>query len=206
MRSFLNTDKKLRSLEEILHDFQGKVIKAAQKLQLELSDSAERPAASSVEQSAPMDTADGVDLDEHPVLAELGARQRKRAQASTAEERRPAAKVKASVRPGKRTQSVLSGSAEQPASTKKERRLTAEDFAACAVAPAELEQCEPASSSSSAQPGRQRRRWMYQLYKELTKLDGWLVGDAADEAKGLKEYARTLSQKNIPRECFSVRV
>ena len=56
-----NTDKKPRPLEEVLHEFKGKVINAAQKLQLELSDSAEQPAASSVEQSAPMDTADGAD-------------------------------------------------------------------------------------------------------------------------------------------------
>jgi len=36
-------DKKPRPLGEVLHEFQGKVIKAAQKLQLKLSDSAEHP-------------------------------------------------------------------------------------------------------------------------------------------------------------------
>ena len=44
-------------------------INAAQKLQLELSDSAEQPAASSVEQSAPMDTADGADPSHLKILS-----------------------------------------------------------------------------------------------------------------------------------------
>ena len=72
-------------LEEVLQEFRGKVIKAANKLQEKLSASAEQPASSTVEHSAPMDTADSVDLDEDPVLAELRAGQRKRAQDSAAE-------------------------------------------------------------------------------------------------------------------------
>ena len=82
-------DKKPRPLGEVLQEFQAKVIKAAQKLQLELADSteqpaegrsgasgsAEQPASSTVEQSAPMDTADGTDLDEDPVISELRERQ-----------------------------------------------------------------------------------------------------------------------------------
>ena len=38
-------NKKTRPLEEVLHEFQGKVIKAAQKMQQQLSDSAEQPAS-----------------------------------------------------------------------------------------------------------------------------------------------------------------
>ena len=79
------TKKKPRPLGEVLQEFRCKVIKAANKLQEELSASAEQPASSTVEHSAPMDTADSVDLDEDPVLAELRARQRKRAQDSAAE-------------------------------------------------------------------------------------------------------------------------
>ena len=63
------TDKKPRPLEEVLHEFNGKVINAAQKLQLELSESAGLPAASSVEQSAPMDTADGADPSHLKILS-----------------------------------------------------------------------------------------------------------------------------------------
>ena len=37
-------DKKSRPLGEVLQEFQGKVIKAAEKLQVELLDSAEQPA------------------------------------------------------------------------------------------------------------------------------------------------------------------
>ena len=37
-------DKKPRPLEEVLREFHGKVIKAAQELQQELADSAEQPA------------------------------------------------------------------------------------------------------------------------------------------------------------------
>ena len=62
-------DKKPSLLREVLQEFQGKVIKAAQKLQLELSDIAEQPAAITVGQSAPMDTPDGVDFDDEPELA-----------------------------------------------------------------------------------------------------------------------------------------
>ena len=73
-------DKKPRPLGDVLEEFQTKVIEAAKKLQLELS-------AEQFEQFAPMHTAASVDLDEEPVLSELGARQRKRARANLAEER-----------------------------------------------------------------------------------------------------------------------
>ena len=76
------TNKKPRPLGDVLQEFQAKVVKAAQKLQLELADSteqsaegrsgasgsAEQPAPSTVEQSALMGTADGTDPDEDPVM------------------------------------------------------------------------------------------------------------------------------------------
>jgi hypothetical protein len=118
-------DQKPRPLGEVLQEFQGKVIKAAKKLQLELSDSAEQPVSNTVEQSAPMDAADSVNLYEDPVFAELRARQKKRAQSSAAEElvqaeeQRPLAKHKAAKRHVKRT----TGTGEQPASERQDRRL-----------------------------------------------------------------------------------
>ena len=60
-------DKKPRPLEEILRELQGKVIKAAQELQQELADSAEKPALDGSTTAA----------DEDPVLlARLKERQR----------------------------------------------------------------------------------------------------------------------------------
>jgi len=50
-------DKKPRPLGDMLQDFQGKVIKAAQKLQQQLSDSAEQPVSSTAEQPVPMEAA-----------------------------------------------------------------------------------------------------------------------------------------------------
>ena len=70
--------KKRRPLDDVLHEFQGKVIKAAQQLQVELSSSAEQPAASTVGQPGAMDTADSVDFDDPPWLTELKVRQRKK--------------------------------------------------------------------------------------------------------------------------------
>ena len=63
--------KKPRPLGEVLKEFQDKVIHAAQKLQQQLSDSAERPAA-----------------DEDPFLSNLKERQRKRAIETEAERER----------------------------------------------------------------------------------------------------------------------
>ena len=71
-------NKKPRPLRDVIQEFQTKVIDAAKKLQLELSDSAAQPVLNAVEQFAPMDTAASVDLDEEPALSELGARQRYR--------------------------------------------------------------------------------------------------------------------------------
>ena len=138
---------------EMLQEFQGKVIKAAQKLQQQLRDSAaqsasstaqqpvrmeeasrqqtasssaEQPASSDVEQSARMDTIDGVDSDDKSMVTRLQARQRKRGLDSAAENQRPLAKPKATRGRNKRTAATSSDSVEQPASKRKERLLTFE--------------------------------------------------------------------------------
>jgi hypothetical protein len=145
----------------VLKEFQGKVINAAMKLQQQIADSAEQhPLAGSPTDSAEQpavtnlakDVADVPDIDEDSVLADLKARQRKRVQASVAEEQRPAAKFKASGRQSKRTQIASSSSVEQPASARKERRLIAESFAACKAPPTEPDAHEAADSSSAEQP------------------------------------------------------
>ena len=61
---------KSRPLEEVLREFQGKVIKAAQELQQELADSAEKPVLDGSTTAADEDP---------PLLASLKERQRKRA-------------------------------------------------------------------------------------------------------------------------------
>ena len=168
-------DKKTRPLGDVLQEFQTKVIKAAKKLQLELSDSAAQLASSTVEQFAPMDTAASVDLDEEPVLSELGARLRKRARAShagerrEAEEQRPLAKPEPAQRQNKRTAGKTSDSVEQPASKRQDRRLTSEFFAACARDPSEP---GAASSGNAVQPApmQQQSQRMRQLLQELNKL------------------------------------
>ena len=92
-------NKKPRPLAEVVDEFRDKVIKAAQQLQVELSGSVEQPvasiagqpgpmdelsssaeqaAASTVGQPGPTDTANGVDFDDEPWLAELKVRQRKK--------------------------------------------------------------------------------------------------------------------------------
>ena len=80
--------KKRRPLGEVLKEFQDKVIHAAQKLQQQLSDSAERPAllSDSTEWPASVGSStDGADVqidptaDQDDVLIDLKERQRKRA-------------------------------------------------------------------------------------------------------------------------------
>ena len=69
-------------LPEVIQEFRGKIIKAAQKLQQQLLDSAEPPASSGVEQSARMDTTEVVDFHHDPMLTRLKDRQSQRAQDS----------------------------------------------------------------------------------------------------------------------------
>ena len=138
---------------ELLQELKGKVIKAAQKLQQQLLDSAaqaasstaeqfvrieeaarqptasssaEQPASSAAEQSARMDTSDGVDSDDNTMVTNLEARHRKRVLDSAAEEQRPLAKPKATRGRNKRTAATSSDSVEQPASKRKERLLTSD--------------------------------------------------------------------------------
>ena len=128
-----------------MDELREKVIKAAQQLQVELSGSVEQPvasiagqpgpmdelsssaeqaAASTVGQPGPTDTADGVDFDDEPWLAELKMRQRKRAQDSAAEEQRPHAKPKAPKRQKRRTAGTTFDSDQERASKRQERCLT----------------------------------------------------------------------------------
>ena len=93
--------KKPRPLGEVLKEFQDKVIHAAQKLQQQLSDSAERPAllSDSTEWPASVSSSAAPADDEDPFLTKLKERQRKRAIETEAEregeEQRPLAKPKA---------------------------------------------------------------------------------------------------------------
>ena len=82
--------KKNRPLAELIEELNNKIIAAVKKLQQELADRAEQPLvlSHSAEQPVPMDASAAVDLDQHPTLAELRARQRKRAQTTAAEEQR----------------------------------------------------------------------------------------------------------------------
>ena len=207
---------------ELLQEFQSKVIKAAQKLQQQLLDSAaqaassmaeqpvrmeeasrqqtasssaEQPASSAVEQSARMDTIDGVDSDDNPMVTRLQARQRKRGLDSVAENQRPLAKPKATRGRNKRTVAASSDSVEQPASKRKERLLTSELFA--------LGACDPSDSSaaqfdSAVFPAtvRQQGRNMCRLLEELRKLSScaWIVGDADVRCKAIMRNALDLQK------------
>ena len=141
---------------EVLQELKGNVIKAAQKLQQQLLDSAaqaasstaeqpvrmeaasrqptasssaEQPAPSAAEQFARMDTIDGVESDDNPLVTRLKARHRKRALDSAAEEQRPLAKPKATRGRNKRTAAATPDGVEQSVSKRKERLLTSELFA-----------------------------------------------------------------------------
>ena len=82
-----------------------------------------RSALSDVEQSARMDTIDGVDSDANSIFTRLQARQRKRGLDSAAENQRPLAKPKATRGRNKRTAATSSDSVEQPASKRKHATL-----------------------------------------------------------------------------------
>ena len=124
-------------LEEIVHEVQGKVIKAAQELQQELAGSAEKRA-----------------LDASTTAADEAYTQDQRA----------VAKPKAAKRQSKRTACTASGSFETPASKRKDGRLAQESFAASAQEPSELVDPGAASSGSAAQ---QRCRRISKLQQEL---------------------------------------
>ena len=203
-RWHIGKTKKKRPLPEVVDELRDKVIKAAQQLQVELSGSAEQPAASTVGQIGAMDTADSVDFDDPPWLTELKVRQRKRAQASTAEEgmeaeeQQPHAKPKAAKRQKRGTASTTFDGDEQPASKRQQRCLTQAFFAESAL---DFSEYGAASSGSAAQlaPVQQQRRYMGRLLHELKKLsvDGWVFDDdAMDALKEMKSQASDL--QDIP--------
>ena len=109
----------------MIRDFQRKVINAAEKLQQQLSASADQPAPGN----------SLMEVSDDPVLADLKERQRKRMAETATEQQRPTAKAKAGKRQTKRGLNLSSASVEQPDARKKEPRLSAESFAACAAPP-----------------------------------------------------------------------
>ena len=184
-------------LPEVIQEFRGKIIKAAQKLQQQLLDSAEPPASSGVEQSARMDTTEVVDFHHDPMLTRLKDRQSKRDQDSAAEQQRPLAKPKATKGRNKRAAATTCDSVEQPVSKRKDRLLTQDLFALGARDPS-----DPGAPSfeSAVQPApvRQQRESMSRLVQELRKLstNAWVVGDADVRRKDMISIARDL--QNMP--------
>ena len=147
----------------MIEEFRGKVIEAAQELQQQLAESAEKRAldGSTTDRAhVQNDTA----ADEDPFLARLKERQRKRATETETQDQRPVAKPKAAKRQSKRTACTASGSFETPASKRKDGRLTKESFAASAQDPSELVDPGDASSGSAAQ---ERCRIVWKLREEL---------------------------------------
>ena len=117
--------RKPRPIADVIEDLKCKVLKAARKLQkqstdgrLNASGSAEQPvlAGSSTDRgNVQNDLAAGTaDLGGDPILAELRARQRKRATESEAEEQRALAKPKASKRQNKLSLIHISEPTRQP--------------------------------------------------------------------------------------------
>ena len=214
--------RRAKTHDEMVQEFKGKVIKAAQKLQQQLRDSAtqsassttqqpvrmeeasrqqtasssaEQPASSDVEQFARMDTIDGVDSDANSIFTRLQARQRKRGLDSAAENQRPLAKPKATRGRNKRTAATSSDSVEQPGSKRTQRLLTSGSFA--------LGACDPFDSSaaqfdSAVFPAavRQQGRIMCRLLEELRKLSScaWIVGDADVRCKAIMRNAFDLQK------------
>ena len=219
--------RRAKTHDEMVQEFKGKVIKAAQKLQQQLRDSvaqsassttqqpvrmeeasrqqtasssAEQPASSDVEQSARMDTIDGVDSDANSIFTRFQARQRKRGLDSAAANQRPLAKPKATRGRNKRTAATSSDSVEQPGSKRTQRLLTSGSFA--------LGACDPSDSSaaqfdSAVFPAavRQQGRIMCRLLEELRKLSScaWIVGDADVRCKAIMRNASDLQK--IPATC-----
>ena len=167
-----------RPLSEVLDEFRCKVIKAAQELQLKLL-GVEDPFLPELEPA-----------DEDPFLAELKRRQRKRAIESESEEQRPCAKSKTRQRQNKRGACDTSGSVEQPAFKRKDQRLTAESFQACAREPSEvedrlLEELGAASSSNASLSEHHRKRRMAGVGNDLRKLfsSAWTREDYLAESE-----------------------
>ena len=185
-------DKKRRPLEEVLREFQGKVIKAAQELQQQIASSAAKPVL------------DGstIAADDDPFLARLKENQRKRATETETQDQRPVAKPKAAKRQSKRTASTVSGSVETPASKRKDRRLTQESFAASAQDPSEL--VDPGAASSGSGAAQQRCRRVWKVRQELLKLNMESVQEQLLKSEDIDEAARNI-QDLIERANFLTR-
>ena len=175
-------------LPEVIQEFRGKIIKAAQKLQQQILDSAEPPAS------------------HDPMLTRLKDRQSKRAQDSAAEQQRPSAKPKATKGRNKRAAATTCDSVEQPVSKRKDRLLTQDLFA--------LGACDPSdpgapSFDSAVRPDsvRQQREIMSRLVQELRKLstNAWVVGDADVRRKDMISIAWDLQNMPITQRTLTKR-
>ena len=142
-----------------------------------------------------MDTIDGVDSDDNPMLTRLKGRHRKRVQDSAAEDKRPLAKPKATRGRNKRTAATTSDSVEQPASRRRERLLTSELFA---LGARDLSDPSAANFDSAVFPAaaRQQGQIMCRLLEELRKLSScaWIVGDADARCKAIMRNAFDLQK------------
>ena len=187
-----------RLLPEVIQEFESKVIKAAQKVQQKLLDSAEQPASSTtvVEQSASMDTTDAMDSDHDAMRAKIRVRVKRRAQDIAADEQQPVAKAKAFKGCNKRPAAASVDSVQRPAARKKERLLTAELFALGTGTPSEpsAASVDSAVQSTPVQQQRQMKRLLYEL-SEVVSL-AWIVGDSDVRRKAMIALAFDL--RNIP--------
>ena len=175
-------NKKTKPLADVIHELQGKVVKAAQQLHQQLIDSAEQPASttfvqntaniSNVSESALL-SPDGAEEPQpafDQILANLKERQRKRLESASAEENRPAAKSKLDRRGSKRTQCGASVSDEAIAPKSKERRLIAEDFVVAAARVADPENSSSSSSQLPQEPLLRLQSEMQPFEKERQRL------------------------------------
>ena len=129
------------------------------------------------------------------VIAKAGPRLR---QSSNGRQQRP------KLAKGKRSEglNLRASSVEQPGARKKEPRLSAEFFAACAAPPGALDAPEAASSSSAVQSVHQLKRTLGRLKEELKKLDGmaWIVADDHTQLKRLTATVCTLQGLKVFRD------
>ena len=112
-------------------------------------------------------------------------------------EPRPLARPKAAQKRNKRTTGNTSDNAEQSASKRQGRCLTAELFATCARDPAERGAASAGSDTQNAQT-QQQSRIMSRLLHDLTKLtaDCWVVDDAKIEIQDM--ISETMHLQHIP--------
>ena len=181
----------------MIQEFRGKIIKAAQDLQQQLADNAEKPALDgSNTDSADVQNDTGADED-LVLLARLKERQRKRATETDTQDQRRVAKPKSAKRQSKRTACSASGNFETPSSRRKDARLTEESFAASVQETSELVDPGAASSGSAA---RQRCRRVLKLQQELIHLNiEWGLkqfdfDEAATEIQVLIKRAKRLTK------------